>query len=85
MVAPRLEKDHVEFQENRITQLAKERAPGKKIRFGERAGMISFLVKDLATGTVLLATSGEWEPSILADKSPDELWRLIRHLSNYRL
>jgi hypothetical protein len=80
-----LEKDPVEFQEKRITELLKERAPGKEIRFRERVGMISFLIKDLATGTVLLDTSGEWEPSVLADKSPDELWELIRHLSNHRL
>jgi hypothetical protein len=85
MVAPRLEKDQVEFQERRITELVKERAPGKEIRFGEKAGMISFLIKDLATGTVLLGTSGEWEASVLADKSPNELWQLIRQLSNYRL
>ncbi len=27
----------------------------------------------------------EWTPSVLADKSDDELWTLIRNLANHRL
>jgi hypothetical protein len=34
MTAPRLEKDQVEFQEKRITELLKERAPGRKYDSG---------------------------------------------------
>ena len=77
--------DTYEFQKNRLEELLQNRAPGKEIRFGDQLGLISFVIKDTATGTVLVTGSGEWMPSFFADKSDDQVWKFIHHLSNGKL
>jgi hypothetical protein len=75
-----------EFQTARLKQLVSERAPGKLITFDEDHTMtVRFRIVDPATGTELVEAKGEWFPSELADKSDDEFWKLVQHLSNGKL
>jgi hypothetical protein len=79
------EEDTRKFQVARLTQLVRERAPGKEITFDDARTFIRFRITDPATGTELLEPKGEWEPSELADKSDDALWAMIRQFSNGKL
>jgi dihydrodipicolinate synthase/N-acetylneuraminate lyase len=83
--SPMRPEDTSKFQVNRLDRLVSERASGKRIDFDEIRTFVRFRITDLAAGVVLVASSGEWEPSVLADKSNDELWRLIQHLSGGKL
>jgi dihydrodipicolinate synthase/N-acetylneuraminate lyase len=82
---PMRPEDTRKFQTNRLNRLFSERASGKRIEFDEMRTFVRFRITDLANGVVLVASSGEWEASVLADKSDDELWRLIQQLSGGKL
>lgn len=79
------EQDTYRFQTARLKKLLGERAPGKEISFDETRSLIHFRIVDPITGTELVKAHGEWIPSELADKSDDQLWAMIRHLSNGKL
>jgi hypothetical protein len=79
------DKDTYKFQTERLRKLVSDHAPGKEIRFGNQLGLISFRIIDPPTGTVLVEKSGEWVPSVLADKSDEQLWVMIRQFSNGKL
>jgi hypothetical protein len=78
------QKDTFEFQAKRLHELFRTRAPGKEIRFRNRAGLLCLHVRDVATDTFLI-DSGEWLPVTLADKSDDELWIWLQYLSGGKL
>lgn len=79
------EEDTYRFQTNRLKKLVSERAPRKEITFDETRTFVRFRIRDLVTGAELVEPRGDWLPSELADKSDDELWDLIQHLSAGKL
>jgi hypothetical protein len=79
------EQDTYKFQTARLKKLVAERASGKKISFDESRTTIRFRIMDPATHVELVEAKGEWFPDELADKSDDELWAMIVHLSNGKL
>ena len=79
------EQDTYKIQTARLRKLVSERTPGKEITFDETRTFIRFRITDPATGTELVEPKGESLPSELADKSDDELWKMIRHFSNRKL
>ncbi len=82
---PLIDKDHYRFQRARIERIAQDMAPGAKVEFDEASTWLKFRIRDEATGTNLTEPSGEWEPSVLADKSDDWLRSYIRSLSNGKI
>ncbi len=78
-------KDDYHFQRARVQRIANELAPGKLVEFDETITWIKFRVTDPMTATVLTDASGEWEPSVLADKSDEWLRDYIKHLSKGKI
>jgi hypothetical protein len=74
--------DSYGFQVDRLKRLVEERAPGKEFTYDETRSFIHFRITYLGTE---LVPARDWAPSELADKSDDELWTLIQHLSNGKL
>lgn len=79
------EQDTYEFQVERLRKLVSERAPGKETRFGGQLGLISFVIVDPPTGTMLVEFSGEWKPSAIHDMSDEQLWAMIKQYSTGKL
>ena len=78
--------DTYEFQTDRLRKLVAERAAGKIISFDDAHPItVRFRIVDPATGIELVNADREWMPSELADKSPNQLWALIKQLSAGRL
>lgn len=80
-----IDKDDYRFQRARVQRVANELAPGKTVEFDEATPWIKFRIRDGATRTNLTAPSGEWEPSVLADKSDDWLRAFMKHLGNGKI
>jgi hypothetical protein len=82
-----LEKDSFAFQKARVTRICNELAPGKEVVFNNSRALINFYVRDtlLGTHTNLTEGSGDWVPSVLADKSDEELRDLIKRFSNGKI
>jgi len=51
---------------------------------GSRA-LINFYVRDVVLGVNITEGSGDWIPSMLADKSDDELRDLVKRFSNGKI
>lgn len=78
-------KDDYYFQRARVERIANELAPRKSVEFDGTTTWIKFRVTDPVTATLLTEASGEWEPSVLADKSDEWLRDYIKHLSNGKI
>jgi hypothetical protein len=83
--AVQLEKDSYGFQKARITRICNELAPGKLVEFDETISLIKFRVRDDVLRVDLTEPSGEWLPSVLADKSDAWLRNFIKMLSNGKI
>ena len=81
----RLARDTYNFQRERITRICDELAPGKKVEFDETTSFIKFRIRDEDLGINLTEPSGEWQPSVLGDKSDDWVRQFIKQLSNGKL
>jgi len=69
-----------------MQRLLAERAPGKEVAYDKSRILIHFRIYDpVAPSIDIVPAVGEWIPSELADKSDDELWKLLQHLSNGKL
>jgi hypothetical protein len=82
---PLIDKDHYRFQRARIERIAHDMAPHAKVEFDEAATWLKFRIRDEATRANLTEPSGEWEPSVLADKPEEWLRSYIRRLSNGKI
>jgi hypothetical protein len=82
-----LEKDSYEFQKARVTRLGNELAPNKEVVFKNSRALINFYIRDtfLDIHTNITEGSGDCVPSVLADKSDDELRDFIKRLSNGKI
>jgi len=78
-------KDTYEFQKARIIRIVEELAPGKATEFDDASTFIKFRVLDPLLNIAITEPSGEWIPSVLADKSDDWLRAFIRNLSNGKI
>ncbi|MGB8541979.1 MAG: hypothetical protein WCD49_10140 [Candidatus Acidiferrales bacterium] len=78
--------DTWEFQTERLTKLVAERVPGKIITFDQTHRVtVRFRIVASVTGIVIVDATGEWQPDRLAEKSDNDVWKLIQHLSNGKL
>lgn len=82
---PVLEKDSYQFQRARVERIAGELAPGKSVEFDEASTFIKFRIRDNVLGINLTEPSGDWFPSVLADKSDEWLRAFIQQLSNGKI
>ena len=81
----RPKKDTYDFQRARIIRIVEELAPGKKVVFDEENTLIRFRIRDEGSGIDLTQPSGEWIPSVLADKSDDWLRSFVKQFSNGKI
>lgn len=79
------DKDSYRFQRTRVVQICNELAPGKSVEFDETVTWIKFKITDPFTKARLTGDTGEWEPSVLADKSDDWLRAFIKQLGNGKI
>jgi hypothetical protein len=81
------ENDSFAFQRARVARICNELAPNKEVVFKSSRALINFYIRDtfLETHTNLTEGSGDWVPSVLADKPDDELRDFIKRLSNGKI
>ena len=84
-VATKPEKDTFAFQRERVMRICTELAPGKKVEFDEANSLIKFRIRDERLGVNLTEASGEWVPSVLADRSDGWLREFVKKLSNGKI
>jgi hypothetical protein len=79
------DKDSYEFQRARIIRIGNELAPGKRVQFDETTSSLRFRIRDQLLGVTITESTGEWEPSELADKSDEWMRALLIHASNGKI
>jgi hypothetical protein len=72
-------------QRERIRRILADLAPNATVKFDPNSAWIRFKVVHEPTGTVLMASSGEWDAGELAERSDDWICKAIGALSGGRI